>query len=258
MPRFFAAADPVWPIEIALPLYAIVSFLIVATYAGGQWRAGTLLRNAPLPWTISSMEGAALSLIVFGLIFTQSILYPLAVVGGIAVFLLESRQTAWDQFGLSRIGPARLARWSIAICGAFLFLENPLDDLVTRALDFLGWPHPEQDTVQAFRQFHRASDIVVFMVLATVIYPMIEELFFRGFLFTFLKRYTSTWGAILFSGGVFAFAHANIGSAPQLWLLGIILALAYEHTGSLLLPIGIHGCWNFLTALYLLAEKGAT
>ena len=73
-----------------------------------------------------------------------------------------------------------------------------------------------------------------------------------------MKRFTSIWPAIILSAGVFAFAHANLGSVLQLWLLGVVLGVAYEHTGSLLLPMAIHSCFNFITAISLLIEKGSS
>jgi hypothetical protein len=94
------------------------------------------------------------------------------------------------------------------------------------------------------------------MIQAVLISPLIEELFFRGFLYTFLKNYTSTWMALVLSAGVFAFVHVNLGSVVQLWSLGVILGMAYEHTGAILLPMGIHACFNFVTALSLLLDKG--
>jgi membrane protease YdiL (CAAX protease family) len=98
--------------------------------------------------------------------------------------------------------------------------------------------------------------ILFFMAQAVLIQPMIEELFFRGFLLTFLKEYTSTWLALVLSSGVFAFAHLNLGVALPLWFLGIVLGMAYEQSGSLLLPVSIHGCFNLVSALSLLLEKG--
>jgi membrane protease YdiL (CAAX protease family) len=34
--------------------------------------------------------------------------------------------------------------------------------------------------------------------------------------------------------------------------------VAYEHTGSLLLPMCIHGCFNLITAVSLLIEKSSS
>jgi membrane protease YdiL (CAAX protease family) len=62
--------------------------------------------------------------------------------------------------------------------------------------------------------------------------------------------------AIVLSAGIFGFAHLNLGAAIPLWFLGIVLGVAYQHTGSLVVPIGIHAFFNLATALSVLIEKG--
>jgi hypothetical protein len=137
-----------------------------------------------------------------------------------------------------------------------MLVETPLTQASAWALDFYNVPHPEQQSVETFRQFNQSYTIFGFMLQAVIVFPVIEELFFRGFLLTFLKNYTSVWPAIILSAGVFAFAHLNLGAVLPLWFLGIILGMAYEHTGSLLVPIGIHACFNLATGLSLLMDKG--
>jgi membrane protease YdiL (CAAX protease family) len=170
--------------------------------------------------------------------------------------MVANGRTWEEQFGLRRLPASKIIAWSLLICGAVIFVEMPLTLVVERALDAIHLPHPEQQSVEIFRQLDRPSEILLFMLQAVAISPLIEELFFRGFLLTFLKNYTTGLGAVFFSAAVFALAHANIDSVIPLWLLGIVLGVAYQHTGSLLLPIGIHACWNFFTAIGLILEKG--
>ena len=78
-----------------------------------------------------------------------------------------------------------------------------------------------------------------------------EELTFRGYVYQKLR----TWnrgGAILATACVFAAMHGdNAGVTPialaNLLLAGVLLALAYERTGHLWLPIGIHFGWNVVS-----------
>ena len=149
-------------------------------------------------------------------------------------------------------------RWSLVVCGAVFFVELPLSHLIDRVMTWLQVPHPPQEAVEMFRQIRRPGAILLFMLNAALVVPLIEELFFRGFLYSFLKRFTSTWAAIILSAGIFAFAHQNLASVIPLWLLGVVLAVAYEHTGSLLLPMCIHGCFNLITAVSLLIEKSTS
>jgi membrane protease YdiL (CAAX protease family) len=248
-------------VEVIVVFYLLLAcFIRVSTYVAKRFWAGKLVDgiNAPLPIRLPSLSGWLFVTCVIGLLFLQSPFYYLVVPGGIAVYLTESGKSMREQFGLERLFASRLAKWSLLICGAVYFVEIPLDALVQAGFNAFNLPHPDQQTVVAFRQFDKPSQIFAFLVQAVVLSPLLEELFFRGFLQTYLKNYTSTWLAIVLSAGVFAFAHVNLGSALQLWFLGIALGIAYEHTGALLLPVGIHGCFNFATALSLLVEKCVT
>lgn len=75
-----------------------------------------------------------------------------------------------------------------------------------------------------------------------------EELAFRGYLYQKLRTW-SRGGAIAITAVLFAALHAgNWGVTPiamtNLLLAGVLLALAYERTQHLWLPIGIHLGWN--------------
>jgi membrane protease YdiL (CAAX protease family) len=229
-------------------LFVLASFLAVIHRVETCRREGTAMSAAaPPPFRVSAWAGGTFAVCVLGLLFLQSGLYLLVVVFGFGGMLMESGRTVRDQFGLNRVGLADLVKWSFLICGAVIFIEMPL-----------GWivDHPEQESVDLFRHITKPAQIAAFLLQAVLLAPMVEELFFRGFLLGFLKNYTSTGFALVLSAGVFAFAHANLGSVVQLWVLGLVLGLAYEHFGSLLLPMGIHACWNFFTALSLLLERG--
>jgi membrane protease YdiL (CAAX protease family) len=192
---------------------------------------------------------------VFVLLLTQSQLYMILVVTGVAVLLIESGRTAQEQFGLERLTASQLVKWSLLTCGAVIVVVTPLTEATKVALNAVHLSHSEQQSVEIFRQISKPSQIVGFLIQAVLIAPMIEELFFRGFLLTFLKSYMSTWIAVVLSAGIFAIAHQNLESVLPLWLLGVVLGVAYEHTGSILLPMGIHACFNLATGLSLLAER---
>jgi membrane protease YdiL (CAAX protease family) len=239
-------------------LFVLVSFICVAGYAAKRIRAGRLFpsENAPLPLVIQPTPAWFFVASVMALIYLQSAVYAILVLVGIAGALAENGRTARTQFGLDRVKPIKALTWGLIVFGAVMLVETPLTQASAWALDFYNVPHPEQQSVETFRQFNQSYTIFGFMLQAVIVFPVIEELFFRGFLLTFLKNYTSVWPAIILSAGVFAFAHLNLGAVLPLWFLGIILGMAYEHTGSLLVPIGIHACFNLATGLSLLMDKG--
>jgi membrane protease YdiL (CAAX protease family) len=78
----------------------------------------------------------------------------------------------------------------------------------------------------------------------------IEELVFRGFLFTQLEEDYSVWMAAVISSLIFALLHLvweQRETAPQLpglWLMGMVLVLArFTDNGSLGLAWGLHAGW---------------
>jgi len=247
-------------LDVAFMLYTLVSFVRVLAYVVEQTRAGNMIGGvrAPLRWTIPEPAAWLFIAGVLLLLFDQSAFYYLLVVIGISMFLIVNRHTAAEQFGFSRLPFGKLLKWSLFICGAFVFIELPLAKLVEIVMNTAHLPNPEEESVQIFRKItHQPAQVILFLIEAAFVAPLIEELFFRGFLFTFLKNYTSTWAALILSSGVFAFAHFSLGSAIQLWVLGFILGLAYENSGSLLLSMGIHACWNLLAALSILLDQGS-
>ncbi len=86
-----------------------------------------------------------------------------------------------------------------------------------------------------------------FAVLAGIM----EEILFRGLLFRLSSKIVGTWGALIFTSGLFGVAHmlnpgATIRSSVAIALeAGILLGAAYAATQRLWLPIGLHAGWNF-------------
>lgn len=84
------------------------------------------------------------------------------------------------------------------------------------------------------------TDLVLFFLVGGVAAPAAEEVFFRGILYGFFRR----WGvaaALALSTGLFLLAHPLRGSFPATQLVGgILFAVAYEVEGSLMVPIVIH------------------
>ncbi len=82
--------------------------------------------------------------------------------------------------------------------------------------------------------------------------PIGEEVFFRGFLYAWLRRRMKALYAIPISALVFAMIHYPPGVHPLMlrgthlepmmatFILGLTVALVYEYSGSLLSPIMIH------------------
>ncbi len=91
--------------------------------------------------------------------------------------------------------------------------------------------------------------LVAVCVLVTVIAPLAEETFFRGYFFGALRNWRGPWPAAVVTGAVFGAIH--VGSAPAVFLLplgilGFMLCIVRWKTGSLLPCIALHAINNAL------------
>ena len=93
------------------------------------------------------------------------------------------------------------------------------------------------------------SQTLLVAFLVTVVAPLGEELFFRGFFFRALRNWQGVVPAAILTGLVFGAIH--FGSAPvgfllPLAVLGVGLCLLYHWTGSLYPSIALHALNNSL------------
>jgi hypothetical protein len=82
--------------------------------------------------------------------------------------------------------------------------------------------------------------------LVSVVAPIAEEFFFRGFFFAALRNWRGFWPAAIVTGLVFGAIHAGSADAallPPLAFFGFALCLVRERTGSLIPCILLH-CVN--------------
>jgi membrane protease YdiL (CAAX protease family) len=90
----------------------------------------------------------------------------------------------------------------------------------------------------------QTSDLVFFFIVGGILGPVAEEIFFRGILYGFLRR----WGvivALVISTLIFVLCHPLGHGIPVSRLVGgILFAAAYEISGSLMVPITIHALGN--------------
>ncbi|MBI3912188.1 MAG: CPBP family intramembrane metalloprotease [Armatimonadetes bacterium] len=85
------------------------------------------------------------------------------------------------------------------------------------------------------------------LLVAAVIGPIAEEVYFRGLLFGGLAERATVCRAAVLSTLTFAAMHMNPIALPAIIAIGLLLAWAYNRTDSLTLPIAIHILNNAVT-----------
>lgn len=103
--------------------------------------------------------------------------------------------------------------------------------------------------------FKLVPSILLPTLLIALLVGGIEELVFRGFLFTELKQDYPVWVAAVISSLVFALLHLvweqqeTLPQLPGLWLMGMVLVLArFADRGNLGIAWGLHAGWVWAIA----------
>ena len=95
------------------------------------------------------------------------------------------------------------------------------------------------------------NEIVLFFLIGGMVSPVAEEIFFRGIIYRFFRR----WGvftAVALSTLTFVLAHPAGSGFPLPQITGgVLFAVAYEKEGNLTVPITIHILGNI--AIFSLA-----
>ncbi len=162
---------------------------------------------------------------------------------GVALLLASrvERPRAWH-FGLrgTELGPG--LGW--AALGMLVFY------VATAVYSVAVQPDAEQGTVEALGGDQGTVGLIVAGVMVIAVAPVVEEVFFRGFLYGALRSRLGIWLAAGLNGALFGVIHFNFESAeallllPPLAMLGFLFCLVYERTGSLLPVIGMHAFNN--------------
>jgi membrane protease YdiL (CAAX protease family) len=116
-------------------------------------------------------------------------------------------------------------------------------------------PVPKENVVTIFP--HTSAGLVLFVVLAVVVAPLLEETFFRGFVFQGLAR---SWGPLagaLTSALIFAAWHQQLSVLIPIFGLGILLAAVFYWTRSIYANIAFHAVFNAIGIVaWWFATKG--
>jgi uncharacterized protein len=204
-------------------LFLVLAFL-AASVLGWLWSAFRL------PWTMASGSAVALA--------------ALLAAGWVMVTRVDGRPAAAIGFPLAPAA-ARESLAGLALGGAALGAAV----LLLVAAGTVQWV-ADEGTVPEYAAVLGGS-LAFFAVAAAV-----EEALFRGYPFQVLVQGIGVWPAVVVSSALFAAAHganAHVDwiALANIFIAGVMLAVAYLKTRSLWFATGVHLGWNWTMASLL-------
>lgn len=148
------------------------------------------------------------------------------------------------RFKVDRNGPFKLI-----LFGFFTWLAAIPCVLICAlvAAKYLGSNGSSNPVISIVMQAARAQDvaaILIFYATLGIAAPVCEEILFRGFLYTALRKYWGILPSMILSAALFAGVHLDGGGFFPLMTLGLLFAFVTERTRSILPAMVAHGLWN--------------
>jgi len=237
---------------LGLPLYAVLrrtNPLAQGERQGNVWAApfgiADLLLALALIGFFALPRSAASEDITTQMLWANALSFVF-VVAILLLFLALRGIRLVELFGLERMSPQAI----FAVSLAFLVLAWVTMVGAKAAVDTLWlarvWPEPdaEQALVQALERVDDRVFRMSVVLVACLIQPVAEEFLFRGYLYGALKRFTDRYFSAIVVSVVFAAVHMHVPALVPLFILAIVLTIAYEMTGSLWVPVTIHVLFN--------------
>nr|MBC7244823.1 CPBP family intramembrane metalloprotease [Chloroflexota bacterium] len=220
-----------------------------------------------LPWTWRDIVGAivlgvvaVLGLLLFlllGLVFYQKAMgisrpsQPLAFLTVLAeaglllpvwLFGVRKYRLSWREIGLRQFDLSR----SFGLGCIFLLISFAVNFTWALFLSLFTL-RVQPDVLPAFGK--GIAGLILALLAGGVVAPIVEEIFFRGCLFAGLYRLVGLRRAAVLSAALFALVHVLPTSWPPIFVLGLLLALLYEQTGSIWPAVIVHSTMNTLAFL---------
>ena len=237
-------ALPAWVYGVFLAVEVIVSLAV-----------GVLIKiGVPLNSVNPVIVNTVLSVVAY-------ILSLIVVVG--VPFLVKKRRTTLSDLGVND-WPTFLEIFISPFAFVAYFLLTMVAMSIARVVFLVDM---QQKQAIPFSQSMLATHwqfIMAFVVLV-VLAPIVEELLYRGYLYSKLRNSFSIWLSIIVTSIAFGAAHLWVGpDLPLQWAvavdtftLSLVMCATREYTGAIWVPIMMHMAKNGIAFYFLFINTGA-
>jgi uncharacterized protein len=178
-----------------------------------------------------------------GVTIVGSVVQDACLIAAALVFARMVDRPAPAQFGLRRPAVKRALLWMLATWVAFFVFTGAW----VAVWSALTGDQPRNDEALEGLGVERSTAAMLGAAfLVSVVAPIGEEFFFRGFFYGALRNWRGPWPAAVLTGLVFGIVHfssSNVAFLVPLAFFGFGLCVLYERTGSLYPCIALH-CAN--------------
>jgi membrane protease YdiL (CAAX protease family) len=227
-----------WRVRDAALLLALSAGVLLLSVLGAQG----LYRLQGAPATVPAQPPPVLAVLATDLFYV-------AILAGIWLLVVRRYGVSWAALGLRT--PGEIGLYS----GLLLAVGFVVGIAAVIAIPLLVLPQfglPAQFVIVSDIPDPQDPLFVITLVGSLVLAPFAEELLFRGVLHQSLRKRLGVPAATCGSSALYAVLQMRPQLLPQLFILGVVLALAFERTRSLFPAIGLHAVYQAVIILLAL------
>ncbi|MFH1854454.1 MAG: CPBP family intramembrane glutamic endopeptidase [Candidatus Omnitrophota bacterium] len=229
-----------------------------------SWGIGDLLKTGViivfLSYVVAIIEGFLFRIFHFDLglnlrMMLNTFLVDIAVVMVVLYFVVVKHKERFQALGFRFSSFFRDILSGITAYIFILPLLLVVLFLSIMALNFFGYTPSPQPVFEVFMQEKSGNALLLLTLFVSVFGPIIEEVFFRGFMYSAMRKRFGIVAAVFLSASIFSFLHTNIIGFLPIMVLGALLAYLYETTGSLVSSIAVHIMHNSIILIFVFFIK---
>ena len=214
-----------------------------------------------VPWTLmDTWTGIVLlALLNVGLLFlalqvpgTELVQSAALILVQLAFLLPLALIFVWKRIPLRYLGFGKFD-WNTVGLGCGLLIASYVFIIVHNLILMAFGVHTQGEAI--FRFFDSLESPIWFFFVGVVLAPIVEEIFFRGFVFQGFRQRYGWVSAMLVSSAVFAAAHLDLVAFLPTFILGCLLAYMFQRSNSIWPGVILHFLVN---AFGLCAAYAAT
>jgi uncharacterized protein len=164
---------------------------------------------------------------------------------GLYVIAMKPNKLSWQEVGLKRFSPQY---WPSLVGWTFVLIVISVAMVVV--MELLLGVGPENNKLESLQSRITPINFLIAFVSAAIISPIYEEIFYRGFLYRFLRGKFGIAISLFISSFIFMIVHIpTFNTLPVNFVGGLIFAWTYEKSGSIIPAILIHSLFNGIAVI---------
>lgn len=190
--------------------------------------------NMPMGVTPSDQIYTLASMTLFGVVFILVVLW----------LGFGNKKYSWEAFGLKPLKIDWRKVGKIALFGVALVALEVLVIYILQ-LTKTNIPTFRKDSTLEIIVSNNFFLFLVFILVIGIIGPVIEEIYFRGILFGWFRKYFKPWVGIIVTSTIFGLLHyKSVLTIIAAFVYGLMFSWLYEREKSLVYPIALHMAVN--------------